>query len=41
MENADKRNVAAPVNKVNLNAKRVLGPVTCKTAKLNAANVPG
>jgi hypothetical protein len=44
MENADNRNVAAPTSKVIFNEKGVgapVKPVTCKTVKLKAANVPG
>jgi len=42
MENADKRNVTAPTSNVNFSGRGVFPVgVTCRTAKLNAANVPG
>ena len=45
IENAEKRKVAAPVSNVNFNRRGVadlpLRPVTCRTVRLSAANVPG
>lgn len=44
MEKADKRNVVAPRSSVNFKRKgacSLWSPVTCRTAKLKAARVPG